>query len=126
MASLSDDQIQNYLQGIADATLDDECRSEDGDISENHDNVSVHSEEEDFISNCENMLLYTNKFRSSYLKRLALQLAEPHIKHPLIRNLPRELGATLRDILNINQGHPEGESPVKLQKQARCTLCPRK
>lgn len=67
-----------------------------------------------------------NKFRSSYLKKLALQLAEPHMRRRLSTNLPRELGVTLRDILNINQDTPEGEPSAKLQKQARCVLCPRK
>ncbi|CAH2090888.1 unnamed protein product [Euphydryas editha] len=53
MVLLSGDEIQNYLQGIADASSNDECRPKDGKISENDDNVSVHLEEEDFISKCE-------------------------------------------------------------------------
>ncbi|XP_055839228.1 piggyBac transposable element-derived protein 4-like [Episyrphus balteatus] len=67
-----------------------------------------------------------NQFRSSYLKSLALQLAEPHMKRRLTTNLPRELRCTLHDILNMTEGPPADEPPAKLQKQLRCAMCPRK
>ncbi|XP_026317851.1 uncharacterized protein LOC113228708 [Hyposmocoma kahamanoa] len=66
------------------------------------------------------------KYRSGFLKNMALQLAKPHTKRRLQSNLPRELASTIRAILDIPEEIPEGEPPSKLQKQARCVLCPRK
>lgn len=66
------------------------------------------------------------KYRSGFLKNMALQLAKPHMKRRLQSNLPRELASTIRAILDIPEEIPEGEPPSKLQKQARCVLCPRK
>lgn len=67
-----------------------------------------------------------NKFRCRFLKTLALQLAEPHMKRRLESNLPQQLAGNIRAILNVPEEVPSGEPPTKLKKQARCALCPRK
>lgn len=67
-----------------------------------------------------------NKYRSTFLKNLSLQLAEAHMKRRLATNLPRELNANIRAILNVPEEQIPGEPPAKLHKQARCVLCPRK
>ncbi|XP_039954166.1 piggyBac transposable element-derived protein 4-like [Bactrocera tryoni] len=65
------------------------------------------------------------KMRSEYLKKVALQLARPHMERRLQTILPRELASSIRDILGITKEVSADEPPQKSQKQARCALCPR-
>lgn len=66
--------------------------------------------------------------RRKFLAELGLQLAQPHMKRRLDKNLPKELKQDIADVLNINSDKVEQEFqelPRKLQKHSRCHLCPR-
>ncbi|CAG4956959.1 unnamed protein product [Colias eurytheme] len=119
LVSISDTQIQDYLQNIFYASSDDERRSEDGDASENDDHVSVYSEEEDIISNYEGS--DDEDVPLAQLRTKVLRGKNGHVWSSIppsssrtprrnIVTIQRELGVTLRDILNINQETPEEKS----------------
>ncbi|KAG8257123.1 hypothetical protein J6590_055508, partial [Homalodisca vitripennis] len=63
--------------------------------------------------------------RRQFLKELGLQLARPHMERRLETNLPKELKATIKAILHIEDPQLPLNPPAKLAKQARCHLCPR-
>ncbi|XP_046685761.1 piggyBac transposable element-derived protein 4-like [Homalodisca vitripennis] len=66
-----------------------------------------------------------NMKRRQFLKELGLQLARPHMERRLETNLSKELKATIKAILHIEDPQLPLNPPAKLAKQARCHLCPR-
>ncbi|CAH2008256.1 unnamed protein product [Acanthoscelides obtectus] len=66
--------------------------------------------------------------RRKFLNELGLQLAQPHLKRRLNKNLPGELRKDIEDILCVNseqQKSSTSEPPKKIAKTSRCYLCPR-
>lgn len=66
--------------------------------------------------------------RRKFLNELGLQLAQPHMKRRLEKNLSGELRKDIEDILyeNLGQQKPSAsEPPKKLPKIGRCYICPR-
>lgn len=63
--------------------------------------------------------------RRLFLKELGLQLARPHMERRLESNIPKELKVTIKSLLKIEDPQLPIGPPAKLQKQTRCTLCPR-
>lgn len=66
--------------------------------------------------------------RRKFLAELGFQLAQPHMKRRLDKNLPKQLKQDIADILNKDgddENQEPQEPPRKLQKHSRCHLCPR-
>lgn len=63
--------------------------------------------------------------RRKYLFDLGLQLAKPHMERRLKKPIPRNLKESIKRMLNMDSEDIVTPPPAKLQKQTRCTLCPR-